>query len=87
MYTEPELKSFLDIKYKLSRCDCLHFGYAVRILTFYSVVFFFKLKESREFSALTAAPLGPGNPMTPGCPLAPMGPGGPGRPSCPALPY
>lgn len=80
MHTEPlRYKK----KNKLSMWDCLHFDYAVRILTFYSVVCF-KLKE---FRALTAAPLGPGNPMTPGCPLAPTGPGGPGRPSCPGVPY
>lgn len=36
--------------------------------------------------SLTATPLGPGNPITPGCPLAPAGPGGPGRPSCPEIP-
>lgn len=36
---------------------------------------------------LTAAPFGPGNPMTPGWPLAPTGPGAPGRPSCPEAPY
>lgn len=30
---------------------------------------------------LTAAPLGPGKPITPDWPLAPGGPGGPGRPS------
>lgn len=36
---------------------------------------------------LTETPLGPGNPMTPGCPLGPPGPGGPLGPSCPATPY
>lgn len=39
------------------------------------------------FSELTLGPLGPGNPITPGCPLDPDGPGGPVRPSCPGAPY
>lgn len=42
---------------------------------------FIQENEPTQKLLLTAAPLGPGNPITPAWPLAPGGPAGPGRPS------